>query len=121
MTTSDWNVSTSGDWSDASDWSGGVPNSSSDDAVIAKSGTYTVTIGSSESFTVGSVTLNDANATLEIDGTLNLANTLTLTEGTLNLTGTIDGGTIDTASGTFTASSGADLKGVTVDGTINVG
>jgi fibronectin-binding autotransporter adhesin len=119
MTTSNWNVSASGDWSDASDWSGGVPNSSSDDAVIAQSGTYTVTIGSGESFTVGSITLNDANATLKIGGKLDLANTLTLTAGTLNLTGTIDGGTIDTAGGTLNADGGT-LAATTVQGTINL-
>ena len=59
LTTSTWNVSASGDWSDASDWSGGVPNSSTADATISEAGTYTDDIAAAESFTVGSVTLNE--------------------------------------------------------------
>jgi fibronectin-binding autotransporter adhesin len=121
MTTSTWNVSTSGDWSDASDWSGGVPNSSTATATIAEAGSYTVDIAFGESFTVGSVTLNDANATLDIAGTLDLTNTLTLTAGTLELSGTINGGTIDTGGGTFVCNSySGALNGVAVDGTINL-
>ncbi len=119
MATSTWNVSANGDWSDASDWSGGVPNGSSATATITESGTYTVDIASTETFSVGSVTVNDAGATLEVDGTLNLANTLTLSAGNLDLTGTINGGTINSGGGTFSAD-GATLNGATVDGTINV-
>ena len=119
MTNSTWNVSTSGDWSDASDWSGGVPNSSTATATIAKSGTYTVDIGSTETFSVGSITLNDTNATLEVDGKLDLAKTLTLTAGDLLLTGTISGGTINTGNGTFTVNGGT-LSGVAIDGTIDM-
>jgi len=119
MTTSTWNVAANGDWSDASDWSGGVPNSSTASATIAEAGTYTVDIAAAETFRVGSVTVNDAGATFEIDGTLNLTNTLTLAAGALNLTGTINSGTIDTGSGTFT-SNGGMLNSVAVDGTINL-
>jgi fibronectin-binding autotransporter adhesin len=119
LTTSTWNVSASGDWSDASDWSGGVPNSSTADATISEAGTYTVDIAAAESFTVGSVTLNDAGATLDVGGTLNLTSTLTLTAGKLLLTGTINGGTINTGGGTFSSNFGI-LNGVTVDGTINL-
>ncbi len=120
MTTSTWNVSTSGDWSDASDWSGGVPNSSTATATIAESGTYTVDIAASESFTAGSVTLNAANATLEIDGTLTLGSMLTLTAGTLDLTGTINGGTINTGT-TAINSFGGTLNATTIDGPLTLG
>jgi fibronectin-binding autotransporter adhesin len=120
VSTSTWNSSASGDWSDAADWTGGVPNSATANATIVESGTYTIDIASSETFAVGSVTLNDANATLEIDGALNLTDTLNITSGDLLLTGKINGGTIDTGGGTFT-SSGGTLDGVTVDGTIATG
>lgn len=98
MTTCTWNVSANGDWSDASDWSGGVPNSSTATATVAEPGTYTVVIASTEDISEGPVALDDANATLEFDGTLNLAGTLTLTAGSMNLTGTINGGTINTGT-----------------------
>src|ERR1700733_3289732 len=117
MTTSTWNVSTSGDWSNASDWTGGVPDSSSATATIAESGTYTVSIASTETFSVGSITLNSAHAILEIDGTLNLAGTLTQTAGNVGVGGTINGGTINTGSNSLYSNDGT-LNGVTVDGTI---
>ena len=138
MTTSTWNVSASGDWSDASDWTGGVPDSSTATATIAKGGRYTVDIASTETFSVDSITLDGPNATLEIDGTLNLAGTLTLHQGYLDITGTlnlagtiteiggeadlagtINGGTIDTGLGGAALSSyGGTLNGVSVEGTI---
>ncbi|MGD0867656.1 MAG: hypothetical protein ABSA49_19100, partial [Rhizomicrobium sp.] len=118
MTTSTWNVAANGDWSDASDWSGGVPNSSTATATIAESGTYIVDIAPTETFSVGSITLDDPHAVLEIDGTLNLAGTITQTAGNVALSGTINGGTIDTGSYALYSADGT-LNGVSVDGTIN--
>jgi hypothetical protein len=52
MSTTIWNGAT-GDWSDTVDWSNGVPNSPTSNARITRGGTYTVTIGTNESFSVG--------------------------------------------------------------------
>jgi hypothetical protein len=98
MSNYSWNVSKSGDWSNAADWLGGVPNDASAIVTIAHTGTYTVSIASNESYAVGSVTLNATKATLEIDGTLSLGGTLNLTAGSLYLDGTIKGGTINAGS-----------------------
>ena len=114
-----WLNGVSGDWSTAVDWSRGVPNSTAANVTIAAIGLYTVDIGTGESFTTGNLTLNDASATLRIDGTLNLTGTLTLSAGTLNLDGAINGGTIATKSGIFTVTQGV-LNGVTCEGEIRL-
>ena len=78
MTTSDW-IGGSGDWSDAADWSNGVPNDGSAVANLDGSNAYAVTIagpldgGSTESFTVGTLNIANLNAALNIDGTLTIA------------------------------------------------
>jgi hypothetical protein len=118
VTTSTWNVSTSGNWNNPADWLGGVPNSSTTDVVISIAGKYTVDLGSGETYAVHNVTLNNATATLQIDGTLNLAGAMTLTAGTLTLDGTISGGTIVAGGGTTTFAGGT-LSGVTYQGTLN--
>jgi hypothetical protein len=66
ITTYTW-IGTSGDWSTATDWTGGpagtVPDGKSNAAITA-SGTETVTVSSNQAVNV--LTLNDANATLAI-------------------------------------------------------
>jgi hypothetical protein len=119
MTGYSWINGVSGDWSTSMDWSGGVPNSSTVSVTIAAIGTYVVDIAAAESFAAGSINLNDASATLRIDGTLNLARTLTLNAGTFDLDGTVNGGTINTRSGIFTVAQGV-LNGVTCQGEIRL-
>jgi len=118
-TNSTWNTASSGDWSDTADWTGVVPDSGVANATIAQAGTYTVDIGSGESFTADTIILDDAAATLQIAGTLNLARTLRLTAGTLDLSGTISGGTIVAGidAPDFT---GGTLSGVKYEGSLNL-
>jgi hypothetical protein len=70
-----WKTAVNGNWTTSADWSAGVPTSSND-ATIAVSGTYTVTISSAD--VANSLTINDANATVSAvsGGTLSLNTTL---------------------------------------------
>ncbi len=103
MSTSTWN-GVNGDWSDSADWTGGVPNGSSANAVISAAGSYEVTISSGEAFTVASVSMTDASATLALEG----AAALTVTgafanSGALDLDESgVDGGGSLTIDGTLT-------------------
>jgi hypothetical protein len=130
MTTSDW-IGGSGDWSDAADWSNGVPNDGGAVANLSGSNAYTVTIagpldgGSTESFTVGTLDITDPNAALNIDGTLTVASEIDISAGTLSLAGTIIGGTIKQTGGTIVFSHTSPdwtgtLDGVTVQGTLDL-
>jgi fibronectin-binding autotransporter adhesin len=121
-TTSYWGVSASGDWFDSSDWSSGVPNGYTDNAVISEPGTYTVTISDGEIVQVNDLGLDSANATLAVDYILHLNGVLALASGELIDAGAIgaggalvqSGGTIVFDSGASLSSSQWDLSGGTV-------
>jgi probable HAF family extracellular repeat protein/autotransporter-associated beta strand protein len=105
-----WISSSSGNWTTIGDWSSGVPNSNSD-AVISKTGNYTVTISTSAD--VGhSLAINDTGAIVSDNtgGSLRLAGgsgTLTITNGTFQLNGgNLQAGTISIGSGTFLVAKG---------------
>jgi hypothetical protein len=130
MTTSDW-IGGSSDWSDAADWSNGVPNDGGAVANLGGSNAYTVTIagpldgGPPESFTVGTINITDPNAALNIDGTLTVASEIDIGASTLSLAGTIVGGTIKQTGGTIVFSTvgpewTGTLDGVTVQGTLDL-
>jgi hypothetical protein len=130
MTTSDW-IGASGDWSNASDWTNGVPNDSSAVADLGGTNFYTVTIagplegGSTEGFTVGTLNITDPNAALKVDGTLTVASAINISAGTLAIAGTIVGGTITQMGGKIVFSNiGPDwtgtLDGVTFKGTMDL-
>ena len=104
MASISWNSGTSGTWTSASNWSPAVVPGAGDDALIAASGTYVVTIPSE---TVNSITLNDPSATLSSGGALMINNGLAINAGTLGIaTGIVNvvgaftnaGTVIDTAS-----------------------
>ena len=115
-----WQSGVSGDWGTVGNWNpNGAPNATTAVATITVPGTYTVTIANSESFTIGTLTLNDPLATLNIAGTLTIANTLVLDAGTVAVSGTINGGVIETFGGSFSGNGGT-LSGVTYDGTMNL-
>ena len=80
VTVDEWTNTSGGPWATASDWSGGIPTSTTT-AAIDLSGTYTVTI-SGTTDTANSLTISDANATLDGSGTLSV--------GTIDNNGTID-------------------------------
>jgi hypothetical protein len=119
MPTSTWNVSTSGSWGIAKDWLGGVPNSSTTDVLISIAGAYTVSLKAGQEYAVHDVTLNNATATLDIEGVLDLAGTLNLTSGHLHIDGAINGGTIATGGGNVTFDD-CTLTGVTWEGALNI-
>ena len=94
-------LGTAGNWNP-----NGAPNASTAVATITVPGTYTVTIANSESFTIGTLTLNNSLATLNIAGTLTIANTLVLDAGTVAVSGTINGGVIETYGGSLSGNGG---------------
>jgi hypothetical protein len=90
MATTQW-IGMSGDWSIPFDWSADTVPGPSDEAVIAAAGNYTVTVTSPE--TVGSVSLDDPGAILDIQagisqsGTLTVNGSLDVQSGTLKIDG----------------------------------
>ena len=88
MTSYTWK-GVSGHWRIASDWSpAGGPPTASDAATISGSGTYTVTVRRRD--VANSLTLSDANATLNDDGyraSLTIRGALRMSNGTLNIHG----------------------------------
>ena len=79
-----------GDWSAASHWSNGVPTSSTD-AFIDASGTYTVNV--SKSSVANTLTIDDIGATVKDNVSLKLTGALTISSGTFEL----DNGSLDTS------------------------
>ena len=105
MTSYSWNTATSGNWATPGLWTpAGPPDAVTADATIAVAGTYDVTIGATEAFSVDSLTMSDANAALSLLGTLTLGGvtqTLNLDAGTIVASGLISGGTVVVAGGTL--------------------
>ncbi|MGI8841290.1 MAG: hypothetical protein ACR2F8_11015 [Caulobacteraceae bacterium] len=116
-----WINTTGGDFSDGADWSGGAVPAAGDKAVIDASGTYTVTMSSSE--TVGSLTLNDRGAAVSLGSgaTLTVESSLTLEAGRFDLGSgaAISGGMLRAGKGKFLWQGGA-LDGVTYNGPLNL-
>ena len=106
MTSYTW-TGVSGDWNLASNWTpAGGPPTAVDTATINGSATDTVTVDTADD--AYSLTLSDANATLNDDGpsaSLTITGTLAMTDGTLNISPDADGGVL--AVGALTLSGGA--------------
>jgi hypothetical protein len=123
MTQFVWKTGVNGTWDTAGDWVGGAyPNSNTADVTIASGA---VDIAPGTSFTVDSVTLTAAAATLEVQGILNLGGTLdrlTVGSGTLDLAsgGTIANGTIIAGTGAVSFGTNAMLDNVTYIGNLNI-
>ncbi len=115
MTVYSWTSAISGDWGAGGLWTpAGPPNAITADATISIPGTYTVTIGATESFSVNSLAMSDSGVTLQLLGTLTLGGvtaTLNLNAGTIVASGLIAGGTIAVAGGTFDAAAGLTYGG----------
>jgi hypothetical protein len=121
MTAIHW-IGGSADFTNATDWSGGVVPEAGDNAVIDAVGdNYTVTLSSAE--TVRSLILDDAGATLALSAGSNLdvVTNLFLKAGKLNLGpgAIISGGTLRAKGGKFIWRNGT-LDGVTYDGPLNL-
>jgi hypothetical protein len=117
LSTDNWAAGVSADWSNAADWSGGLPSSATT-ATIAGAGSFLVTLFGTGS--VGSLLLTAVGADFYDSGALSVAGTLALQAGTLTLAyGAINGGTLALAGGTFASNRGT-LNGVSVQGTLNL-
>ncbi len=116
MTSYTWK-GVSGDWNDASDWTpSGGPPTASDSATINGSATDAVTVDTAD--VADSLTLSDANATLNDDGasaSLTIGGTLTMSNGTLNLSdpngggGSLTVGALNLSGGAMNIDSGGQL------------
>ena len=131
MATIQWLTGVSGDWSQGSDWAGGVAPGAGDDAVIDASGSYTVTI--STAISANSLTLNDSQTvvTETATGSLTLSGALVEQPGVvedpgarvqIDFNGTTTTLTVDLTSGgpltyTLAGDYSADSFNVTVVGT----
>jgi fibronectin-binding autotransporter adhesin len=107
MTAYTW-TGVTGNWKTAGDWTPvGGPPTASDSATINGSASFTVTVNSAD--VADSLTLSDANATLNDDGvsaSLTIGGTLAMSNGTLNVaTSSADSGTLTV--GALTLSGGA--------------
>jgi hypothetical protein len=144
MTSYTWN-GVSGDWNLGSNWTpAGGPPTASDSATINGSATTTVTVDSAD--VADSLTLSDANATLNDAGaaaSLTIGGALTMSAGTLNISPNKDGGvltvgalnlsggvltvtskgkldlngTLSQTGGTLTLGPGGTISGGTIDST----
>jgi hypothetical protein len=109
-----WTNTAGGNWNHESNWSHGVPEAWSTDAVIGLSGVYTVTISQSdETDRANSLAITDRGATLTGSGTLSIATTLD-NAGIIDATGCnflhIETNTlINEYSGVIAALNGGDL------------
>jgi len=113
-----WLAGNSGDWTLASDWSGGKAPGAADTAVIAAPGAYVVTLFGAAA--VGGVTLNAAGAEFYDAGVLSLSGTFALQAGTLALAyGSINGGTLALQGGHF-QTTGGTLDAVAVQGALDL-
>ncbi len=130
QTNANWAQGISGDWTAAANWAGGVVpgtsgmTTSADTATLSASGTYTVTVGATTAWSVGSVSVSASGATLLVgSGGLAVSTGVTLSSGTLLLGGMLIGGTVAEKGGTLAVQSSsysAGLNSVTVDGALNL-
>jgi hypothetical protein len=117
LSTDNWAAGVSADWSNAADWSGGLPSSATT-ATIGGAGSFLVTLFGVGS--VGSLAINAAGANFYDAGALSVAGTLALQAGTLTLAyGAMNGGTLAIQGGIFVSNRGT-LNGVSVQGTLNL-
>ena len=110
MATSAW-VGVSGDWSTAADWSTNSVPGPSDVAAIDAAGNYRVMVSTLEA--IGSISLNDAGAILDIQsgGTLAVSGSLVVQSGALDIQGSgfgLPGGTV-AIGGSLSVQSGGAL------------
>jgi glycosyltransferase involved in cell wall biosynthesis len=120
-------IADSGDWGDSGNWSPSLP-AAGDVVLINRPGTYTVAakVDISAANALAALTLDNADATLELDGTLTASTTIEINAGTLTGTGTLaapgivnrgsisigpglPGGTLTIEGDTFTNSDGASI------------
>ena len=94
-----WTSASGGSWTTAADWSTGAMPTSATDVLIGVPGSYTVTVTSAGA-AAKSLTVNDPNATIEIDSAASLAVSNDVNAGTVNLIGHASGANM-TVGGNF--------------------
>jgi fibronectin-binding autotransporter adhesin len=100
----------SGDWNDASDWTpAGGPPKASDEATINGTATNTVTVDTAD--VANSLTLSDADATLNDSASLTIGGTLTMSNGTLNDEAALTVGALKLSGGALTIAGQLYLNG----------
>jgi hypothetical protein len=116
MTTYTWTNTSGGSWSSAANWSpaGGPPNSSSDQAIIDTSGSYTITVDAGQTYGLDKLTLNAVGVTLSVAGQLNIEgvdHAVSISAGTLQLSAR---GTLSTSADVTVGAGGTlDVNGTT--------
>ena len=111
MTTHSWTTAFSADWSADANWSPtGAPNAFTDDAVIAASGTYTVSIAAGEAVQANTVSVTSSGATLSVLGSLTLGSTLSVQSGLVAVGGVLSGGTATVSGGTLEVTPGGVIS-----------
>jgi hypothetical protein len=117
-----WTEGVDGSWFDGANWTTGLAPQAGEHAIIDAPGFYTVTLdGQAE---VDDLDLASSGATLRLpnfESRLTVDGTLTVASGTLDLEGlgTIAGGVIANAGGSFLFNQGR-LDGVTIEGTLDL-
>ena len=116
MTTDSW-TGVSADWSNAADWSGGMPSATTT-ATIGGPGAFLVTLFGTGA--AAALNLTAPGAEFYDAGLLTLGGVLSLQAGTLALAyGEIAGGTLALSGGQF-LSNGGTLAGVAIQGTLSL-
>ncbi len=116
MTGYSWSAGTSGNWSDAANWTpSGIPGAG-DTAIVSAAGSYAIQL---DVPAIGTLILDAPGATIDPTGPLALAGVLDARAGTFTVSDTITGGTIRPDGGTITYAGGT-LDGVTLDGPLDL-
>ena len=104
-----WKSAQSGNWTVATNWSPTQVPAAGDDALIDLPGAYLVAVGAA---TVQTLTLDDGDGELQVNGPLTITNTLTVNAGTLDITLTGAVVAIDLANtGTIVADGQLNVRG----------
>jgi hypothetical protein len=118
MTSISWTATSSGTWSTASNWSGGVAPQTGDDVTIDTGSALTVTYNAGnlalDSLTVATATLSVTGGTLAVYNGYQISSALNLSAGELSLTAGNDGnflGAVDLTGGNLVLSGGATARG----------
>ncbi len=114
-----WVSSGGGDWGTGSSWSSGAVPDPSTDALDALPGVVTISSPS----TAHSLTINNTSGTIEVlFSALALSGLLNVQAGAFVLDGTLTGGTIAAAGGSFLLGGfSSTVSGITYEGTLTLG
>jgi hypothetical protein len=115
-----WSNAGSGDWSVASNWSGGTEPGAADSVFLSGTNGYTVTLDVADS--IAALTLSDAAAALVLDQALSVQTRLSVTAGSLLIEGGggLSGGVLSIGTAASATLDGGSLSNLSVWGTLHV-